>query len=143
MTLALVIAAGVIAIGATMIATALSNVDSRPDLVTLGAIGAAPRVRRALSMSRAGVIAGIGTVLGAAAGFVPAVAWIHSQTRSASMTIVQSGGTYVPSPEGPSRMHLVIPWLPLAGTVIVVPIAAVLIAGLFSRSRLPSERPAG
>jgi hypothetical protein len=35
-----------------------------------------------------------------------------------------------------------VPWLPLGVTVIVVPLAAALVAGLFSRSRLPSERPA-
>jgi putative ABC transport system permease protein len=134
--------AGVITIGATTIATALSNVDSRPDLTTLGAVGAAPRTRRLLSMSRAGVIAGIGTALGAVAGFLPAYAWVHSQARSADLSGGTHGGTiYVPGEHLP-RMLLVVPWLPLTSTLIVVPLAAMLVAGLFSRSRLPSERPA-
>jgi hypothetical protein len=45
-------------------------------------------------------------------------------------------------PDQLTRLHLVVPWLPLGVTVIVVPQAAVLAAGLFSRSRLPSGRPA-
>jgi putative ABC transport system permease protein len=135
MMLVLVVGAAVIAIGATMIATALSNVDSRPDLTTLGAVGAAPRTRRLLSMSRAGVIAGIGTVLGAAAGFVPSIAWINSQSISVPLVGVGSSA-------GGARLHLVVPWLPFTLIVIVVPVVAILIAGLFSRSRLPSERPA-
>lgn len=76
---ALVGAAGLIALGAAAIATMLANVDGRADLVTLGAIGASPRTRRVVSMGRAGVIAGIGCVIGTAAGFVPAIAWIKRQ----------------------------------------------------------------
>jgi len=133
MMLMLVAAAAVIAIGATMIATALSNVDSRPDLTTLGAVGAAPRTRRLLSMSRAGVIAAIGTLLGALAGFVPSFAWVHSQ---------QHPGEYT-TPDGAIvQLHFIVPWLPFVLTVVVVPLVAMLIAGLFSRSRLPSERAA-
>jgi putative ABC transport system permease protein len=133
MMLMLVAAAAVIAVGATMIATALSNVDSRPDLTTLGAVGAAPRTRRLLSMSRAGVIAAIGTLLGALAGFVPSFAWIHSQ---------QNAAQYL-SPDGAIvRLHFIVPWLPFVLTVVVVPLVAMLIAGVFSRSRLPSERAA-
>jgi putative ABC transport system permease protein len=141
MLLALVIGAGVITIGATAIATALSNVDGRSDLTTLGAVGAAPRTRRLLSMSRAGVIAGVGTGLGTVAGFVPAYAWIRAQVRSPDLNL-RGASFYAPGPDGPARMHLVVPWLPLTATVVVVPLAAVLVAGLFSRSRLPSERPA-
>jgi putative ABC transport system permease protein len=114
MLIALIVAAGVITIGATTIATALSNVDSRPDLTTLGAV----------------------------AGFLPAYAWVHSQARSADLSGGTHGGTiYVPGERLP-RMLLVVPWLPLTATLIVVPLAAMLVAGLFSRSRLPSERPA-
>lgn len=125
---ALVGAAAVVAVGAASIATALANVDRRPDLVTLGSIGASPRTRRLLSMSRAGVIAGIGCVLGVAAGFVPALAWIQA-TRGPSF-----GQVYV--------LRLVVPWLLLAAAAIGVPLVSALLAGLFSRSRLPSERPA-
>jgi putative ABC transport system permease protein len=132
MMLGLVVSAAVLAVGATMIATALSNVDSRPDLTTLGAVGAAPRTRRLLAMSRAGVIAGIGTLLGAAAGFLPSFAWTHSM--ASGVPLMYSTST--------QKLRLVVPWLPFALVVVVVPLVAVLIAGLFSRSRLPSERPA-
>lgn len=123
--LALVIAAAVITLGAATIATALANVDSRPDLVTLAAVGASPRVRRVLSMSRAGVIAVLGSALGVMAGFVPAVGFILVQRAV--------------DPAGVER-PLTIPWLSLSLTAIVVPLLAVGIAGLFSRSRLPIER---
>ena len=128
MMLALVVGAGIITVGATTIATALSNVDGRPDLTTLGAVGAAPRTRRLLSMSRAGVIAGIGTVLGTAAGFVPSYAWIHSQTRAGNLGL-SSVSVYVPGSDSSARLHMVIPWLPIAATAIVVPVVAALLAG--------------
>ncbi len=124
--LALVIGAGIITLGASVIATALSNVDSRPDLVTLAAVGASPRVRRMLSMSRAGVIAGLGTALGAVAGFVPSIGLILVQRA-------------LDSPLAP-RHTLAVPWRNIGLTAVVVPILAICIAGLFSRSRLPVER---
>jgi len=123
--LALVVGAGLITLGAAGIATALSNVDSQADLVTLAAVGASPRVRRLLSMSRAGVIAVLGTALGTLAGFVPAVGLILAQRAL--------------DPPGVLR-PLDVPWPSLAGTAILVPAIAILIAGLFSRSRLPVER---
>lgn len=123
--LALVIGAAVITLGAATIATSLANVDSRPDLVTLAAVGASPRVRRVLSMSRAGVIALLGTGLGVMAGFLPSVGFIFTQRA------VDTAGTERP---------LAIPWLVIGLTTIVVPLLAVGIAGLFSRSRLPIER---
>ena len=63
---------------AALIATALANIDSRADLVLLAAIGAGPRTRRVLSLSRAAVIAGHGRCIGTAAGLLPAHAWVHS-----------------------------------------------------------------
>jgi len=125
--LGLVIAAAIITLGAAAIATALSNVDGRQDLVTLAAVGASPRVRRVLSMSRAGVIAVLGTALGAIAGFVPPVGLILT------LRAVETEGAAWP---------LVVPWSSLAVTALVVPAIAVTVAGLFSRSRLPVERRA-
>ena len=117
--LAFVVAAGLVAVFAALIATALANVDGAADLATLGAVGAAPRVRRVLSLARAAVIAGLGAVLGTAAGFAPAAAWAHSQ-----------------------HIALVVPAAPLLAALVGVPTVAALIAGLFVRARLPSERPA-
>lgn len=131
--LALVIGAAIITLGAAAIATALSNEDGRGDLTTLAAVGASPRVRRLLSMSRSGVIAGLGTALGVAAGFVPAVGLILAQRRVDRMASF---------PSGIADRPLVVPWSSLAITALVVPAIAVAVAGLFSRSRLPVERRA-
>ena len=60
----LAIVAGVITLGAAAIATGLAAADSRADLGTLAAVGASPGVRRALSLSQSGVIAGLGSLLG-------------------------------------------------------------------------------
>ncbi len=133
--LALVIGAAIITLGAAAIATALSNEDGRGDLATLAAVGASPRVRRLLSMSRSGVIAGLGTVLGVAAGFVPAVGLVLAQRRGDQLASVSIRS-------GLAARPLVVPWSNLAITVLLVPAIAVAVAGLFSRSRLPVERRA-
>jgi len=127
MLLALVLGAAVITIGAAGIATALSNVDGRQDLTTLAAVGASPRVRRLLSMSRAGVIAVLGTVLGTLAGFVPSVGLIFVQRAMDRF---------------PTSRPLAVSWPSLIVTAVVAPLIAIAVAGLFSRSRLPVERRA-
>jgi putative ABC transport system permease protein len=115
----LVAGAALIAVFAALIATALANVDSRADLVLLAAIGASPRTRRTLSFARAAVIAGIGAVIGALAGVLPAHAW------------VQSVGEPV-----------VIPWGAVGTAVVGIPLLAASLGWLFTRARLPSERTA-
>ena len=137
---ALVGAAALIALGAAAVATMLANVDGRADLVTLGAVGASPRTRRVVSMSRAGVIAGLGCLVGTAAGFVPAIAWVKRSTNA----VGGAYGRYTSSGplNLPEQLRLVVPWELLALVALGIPLAAVLCAGLFSRSRLPSERRA-
>ena len=116
--LALVIGAGVITLGAAGIATGLAQADARADHATLAAIGAAPRVRRSLAAAQALSISLLGTALGVAAGFVPAVALIGA----------------VPT------LDLVIPWWQLAQVMVVVPLLAGVFAWLLTRSRVPLER---
>ncbi|MGI5238174.1 FtsX-like permease family protein [Dactylosporangium sp. CA-139066] len=82
-SLVLALAAGAVALGAAAIATALSAVDSRPDHATLGAIGASPGLRRRLALSRAGLVAGLGSVLGVAGGFGAGAALIAALTAAA------------------------------------------------------------
>ncbi len=89
--LGMVAAAALIAVLAALIATALANVDSREDLTLLASIGASPHTRRVLSFSRAAVIAGIGTVIGAVAGVLPARAWVAVR-RSAGGRSLDRGG---------------------------------------------------
>ena len=121
--------AGFIALGAAAIATGLGAVDSKPDLATLAAVGASPGLRRRLSLSGAGVIAGLGSVLGAVAGFGAAVAVLSAYNRLAR-TKWPIEATY--------PIH--VPWWNLLIALVVVPAVAMLGAGLLTRSRLPIER---
>ena len=131
--LLLAIAAGLITLGAAGVATGLAAVDGRNDLATLGAIGASPRVRRLLSLSQAGVIAGLGTALGLAAGL------------GAGYTILAAMNQGQLAPDRwPQEIPypLTVPWSSLA-VLLAVPAVAMLGAGLLTRSRLPIERRPG
>ncbi|MGN6332268.1 MAG: FtsX-like permease family protein [Motilibacteraceae bacterium] len=116
--LALVIGAGIITLGASGIATGLAQADARADHATLAAVGAAPRLRRRLAGAEALTVAGLGTVLGIASGFVPAVALIAAI----------------------NRFRLVWPWTTLAEILVGIPLLAGATAWLFTRSRVPLER---
>nr|MBA2415228.1 ABC transporter permease [Geodermatophilaceae bacterium] len=116
--LALLGASVIVVLGATAISTGLAAADGRSDLATLAAVGASPRTRRWLAMSQAAVVAFLGALLGAVAGFVPAAAIVS--------TLVE--------------WPLIVPWLVLGVVLIGVPVIAALFAGLFTRSRLPMIR---
>src|SRR5690606_5847549 len=75
------LAAGLVALGAAGIATGLAAADRQPDLATLGAVGAAPRIRRLMSLHHSGVIAGLGTLLGLAAGLGASVAVLSAMNQ--------------------------------------------------------------
>jgi len=124
------IAAGVVTLGAAAIATGLAAAESRADLSTLGAVGASPTVRRLLSISRMGLIAGMGSVLGIVAGVAGAATVIVGQNR------VRDADW----PPMDFRMPVVIPWPNIAISLLVVPVVAMLLAGMFTRARLPIER---
>jgi putative ABC transport system permease protein len=125
----LAIAAGLIALGAAGMATGLAAADSRADLGTLAAVGASPRVRRALSLSQSGVIAGLGSVLGVIAGLGASTAVLFTLNQRSA----DAWPAPLPYPIG-------IPWLNVVVALIVVPGIAMLGAGLLTRSRLPIER---
>jgi putative ABC transport system permease protein len=129
--LVLAIAAGIVALGAAAIATGLAAADSRADLTTLAAVGAAPRVRRSLSLAQSGIIAGLGSVLGAVAGFGAAAAVITGLNQQ-----------WVNIWPAPDPLPIRVPWTNLLISLVVVPAVAMLGAGLLTRSRLPSERRA-
>jgi putative ABC transport system permease protein len=129
--LLLMLAAGLITLGSAFAATGLAAVEDRPDLATLAAVGASPRTRRTLSMSSAGIIAGLGSLLGAIAGLGSAVAII--------LTLNQRYANSWPHPE---PYPLTVPWLHLAVVVVLVPVLAMACVGLVTRSRLPIERRA-
>ncbi|SCG47952.1 putative ABC transport system permease protein [Micromonospora siamensis] len=126
--LLLALAAGVVTVGASAIATGLAAAEGRADLSTLAAVGASPGVRRLLSLCQAGVIAGTGSVLGIAAGLGTAVIILTAVNRR----YAESWPVEPPYP-------LVVPGS-VAAVAVVVPLVAMLGAGLFTRSRLPVER---
>lgn len=125
---ALAIAAGMVALGATAIATGLAAEDRRGDLATLGAVGASPRMRRLLSLSQSGVIAGLGTALGAVTGIGSAFTILLA---------LNLGGqrNWPPPPPYPIE----VPWLAVL-VLLAVPTVSMLGAGLLTRARLPIER---
>ncbi|GAA1416005.1 hypothetical protein GCM10009639_70180 [Kitasatospora putterlickiae] len=134
--LGLTVFAGLVALGAAGIATGLAAADSQRDLTTLAAVGAAPGVRRTLSGFQCGVIAAMGALLGAVAGFVPAVA----------LRKVEAAAAYYPGmslEEKAAKGVLEFPWLTIGGTVILLPLLAVALAALFTRSRISLLRRTG
>ncbi|HEY9357299.1 MAG TPA: FtsX-like permease family protein [Arthrobacter sp.] len=108
-----------ITLSAAGITTGLSMADARKDHVTLAGVGAAPRLRKALAGSQALMTAGLGTVLGSAAGTVPAV------------LVVTATGL---------ARTAVVPWLQLAALLVAVPLTGAALAWLFTRARLPMSR---
>ncbi|MFI0791154.1 FtsX-like permease family protein [Micromonospora rubida] len=126
--LLLAIASGLITVGAAAVATGLAAAEGRADLSTLAAVGASPRVRRVLSLCQAGVIAGLGSALGITAGLGTAV-----------IVLVATNRRYAESWPVEEPYPIVVPWLTL-GVLVVVPLVAMLGAGLFTRSRLAVER---
>ncbi len=122
------VAAGVTALGAVAVATGLAAADRRRDLTTLAAVGAAPRIRRGMALSEAGVIGGLGTLLGLASGLGSAVA-----------IVVALNQRYAGIWPAPAPIPLTVPWLHTA-LLLVVPVMGMIGAALFTRSRLPVER---
>jgi len=127
--LVLAIVAGIIALGAAGLATGLAAAESRADLGTLAAVGASPRLRRTLSLSQTGVIAGLGSLLGTIAGVGAASLLLFALNQGQAG--VWPGAEYYP---------ITVPWLNVIVALVVVPGVAMLGAGLLTRSRLPIER---
>ena len=120
---ALLIVAGVAAfvtLVGVAISVALSAAEGRADLATLAAVGAPPRRRRALAAAQALLVAGLGCALGVAFGTF----------------VAYTARTTTGSPD------FVIPWTNLAITAVAVPLLAVLVAAVFTPSRLPLVRRA-
>jgi putative ABC transport system permease protein len=131
-TEALILAAAaiIVALGATFVATGLAAADGRDDLSTLAAIGAAPGVRRTLTLSQAGVIAGLGSLLGTAAGLGTGWAVLAAYNR-------QFAGLWPREVPYPFTVPGVVLLL-----LVSIPVIAMLGTGLLTRARLPIERRA-
>ncbi|WP_431680334.1 FtsX-like permease family protein [Kitasatospora sp. KL5] len=124
--------AGLVALGAAGIATGLAAADSQRDLATLAAVGATGGIRRRLSGFQCGVIAAMGTVLGTVCGVIPAVALRKMEAAA----VYDSSYTMV----RPAETIIAFPWTDLAVTLVGLPLVAVLLAMLFTRSRLMLTR---
>ncbi|MER5811327.1 ABC transporter permease [Streptomyces sp. NPDC002033] len=133
--LALSVFAGLVTIGAAGIATGLAQADSEADLKTLAAVGAAPRVRRALSGFQCGVVALMGVVLGSAAGILPAVGLRLTQEREQERLVrhgIEMG--YATLRDTELYVPIAVPWETLAGLLVLVPLGAALLAALVTKS---------
>jgi putative ABC transport system permease protein len=111
--------AGLIAIASSAVAIGLARFDGRQDDATLSALGAGRLVRKNFAFWQAIVIAGLGSVLGAATGLVPA--WALGAV----------GLPFAP------------PWLPIGITVVALPL--VIACGswlLATRSKVSARRVA-
>ena len=121
--LVLAVLAAVLMLGGTLTAMFLALSDSRPDLATLAAVGAAPRTRRSVAAAYTFVVAFVGSVLGMLVGFVPGLAITRPLTRIAA--------------SGRTAYFLDVPWLLITVVVVGLPILTAVVVGACTRSRLP------
>jgi putative ABC transport system permease protein len=118
-----------LAFAVAVAATALLVLESKPDLQVLAAVGAPPGGRRRLSVTRAGFICGLGSILGAGMGTVAGAALVWRVRHLESGPGNSLTGTY----------PLSLPWLHLLA-VLVVPTAVAAAAALLIRGpRLDTE----
>jgi putative ABC transport system permease protein len=106
----------------TFSATGLALADARPDLATLGAVGARPLTRRLVAGSHALILATLGAALGVIVGLTPGIVAAHLLTNGS-----------------PGGFILDIPWALFALLLLGLPIVAGLITTIVARS--PSPRP--
>ena len=124
--LVLTLVSGVLVLAGTLAATSLALSEARPDLLTLGQVGARPRTPRLVAAGYTLVLGLIGAILGTAAGLVPGVAAAVPLTRGHGGTGAAQDGYVV-----------AVPWTLLAVVLVVVPLLSALVAAAMTR-RLPS-----
>ena len=122
---------GVLMLGGTLTATFLALSDARPDLATLGAVGASPRTRRGVAAAYALVVGLVGAVLGALVGLVPGIAITYPLTRPYDLGLGSDALGGQPS------HYLAIPWGLVAVVVLGLPLLTAALVWLAARSRLP------
>ena len=119
----LALAAVVVGLGATGISVALAGAESRPDLATLAAVGAAPGVRRRVAAAQAAVLVVLGVGVGTVTGLVLGRVLVVSERARFEI--------YDPT------WLVVVPWPAIAAVALGVPSLATGGAWLLTRSRLP------
>ncbi|GAA2518096.1 FtsX-like permease family protein [Rarobacter incanus] len=115
--------AAALVLASAWISTSLSISESRPDLATMAAVGASPRLRRRVAAGQAGFIAVTGSVLGSAGGIILGVA----------LTLADR------AQYGP-LMTVVIPWWQLGLAAAVVLATVIVLAAALTRSRMEMVR---
>lgn len=75
-TLILALVSALVTLVASGVAVSLANAEMRDDLSTLAAVGAGPGLNRAVAAGQAGLIVGIGGILGMLSGVTPAAGLI-------------------------------------------------------------------
>jgi putative ABC transport system permease protein len=124
--LALLAVTGMIALGSVAAACALALSEARPDLTTLGQLGAAPAMTRRLMAAQAWLLATLGALLAVAIGLAPAVISALASWQVRPRLAIPIG----PSP-------LAVPWTLLAVVTVGIPALAAAAASLLGRSPAP------
>ena len=123
--------AGALVLVAALVATALAQAESRADLATLAALGGPPGLRRRLAAGQALVVAGLGSVLGFAAGLLPGCAFGLAFTTD---------GSADPATGASADGVVVVPWPSLLAVLVGVPLLAALLAAVAVRRTPPLTR---
>ncbi|MDN3238132.1 ABC transporter permease [Glycomyces tritici] len=118
-----------VALGATAVSTGLIVAEQRRDMATLGAVGAAPGLRRRFAMWQTLVIAVLGTVLGVIAAFIG-----YAVLREALNRPLQFQYPFE------TLYGWELPWASFAVVLMAVPLVAAVGAVVFTKATLPSER---
>jgi putative ABC transport system permease protein len=126
--------AGLLVLVASLISTALSLAESQNDMATLAAVGATRRTRRGVAASQAFVVAACGCLLGLLVGMVPGIAITWPLTVHYAEAAKAGAQVVAQAPQAGPLIE--IPWLPLVGLVVLVPLVAAGLAWLAVR-RLP------
>jgi putative ABC transport system permease protein len=124
--LALLVVAGVIALGSVAAACALALTEARPDLTTLGQLGATPAMTRRLMMAQAWLLATLGGLLAVAIALGPAAVRTLASWQVRPRLAI---------PVPPSL--LVVPWTLAAVVAVGIPALAAAAASLLGRSPAP------
>ncbi|WP_205327681.1 ABC transporter permease [Glycomyces sp. YM15] len=118
-----------ITLGSTAVSTGLIIAEQRKDMTTLGAVGAAPGLRKRFAMWQTIMIALFGSALGTVAGVI-GYALIRQALNRSLMNQYPFQVLYTWE----------LPWTSFAIMVVAVPVLAAIGALLFTKARLPSER---
>lgn len=100
----------VLVLGASAVALGLARFERRPDDATLTAVGGTPALRRRISFWQGLIIAGFGTMAGAAAGILPPIGFSIQSQETLLITDM--------------------PWLALGALAVILPLLIAVVSWL-------------